>query len=78
MKADVFGGKIATKMAALEELLKSNNDGKGFLVGDSVRFSQCLMLMNSILLAGYLYFGFLFEFFYKKLGLAPSTKSFLI
>ena len=66
-------------MAALEEILKSNNDGKGFLVGDSVSFSQCLMLVDySVLLAGYLYFGFLFEFFYKKLGLAPSTKRFLI
>ena len=42
MKADVFGGKIATKMAALEELLKSNNDGKGFLVGDSVCDFQLL------------------------------------
>ena len=36
LKADTFGGKIATKMAALEEFLKSHNDGKGFFVGDSV------------------------------------------
>ena len=36
MKADIFGGKVATKLAALEEFLKENNDGKGFFVGDSV------------------------------------------
>ena len=36
MKADVFGGKIATKMAGLEDFLKGNNGGNGFFVGDSV------------------------------------------
>jgi len=46
MKADVFGGKIATKMAALEELLKSNNDGKGFLVGDSVTYADLSLIDN--------------------------------
>ena len=36
MKADAFRGKVAIKMAALEEFLKENKDGKGFFVGDSV------------------------------------------
>ena len=36
MKVDAFSGKVATKLAALEEFLKANNGGKGFFVGDSV------------------------------------------
>lgn len=37
MKDEVFGGKIADKFAVLEGILKSNNEGKGFFVGDKVR-----------------------------------------
>ena len=36
MKVDIFGGKVASKLAILEGILKSNNDGKGFFVGGSV------------------------------------------
>ena len=42
MKADIYGGKVSTKLANLEELLMSNNEGKGFFVGDSVRNSHFL------------------------------------
>ena len=50
MKAEIFGGKIATKMAALEEFLKSNNDGKGFFVGDSVSiYYSCVWILNYLI-----------------------------
>lgn len=44
MKEDIFKGKVAAKLAVLEGILKSNNEGKGFFVGDGVRhFKMCLL-----------------------------------
>jgi len=40
MKADAFSGKVATKLAGLEDFLKANNGGKGFFVGDSVTWAD--------------------------------------
>ena len=36
MKKEIFEGKVAAKLAILEEILKSNSDGKGYFVGNGV------------------------------------------
>ena len=48
MKADAFSGKVATKLAGLEDFLKANNGGKGFFVGDSVSDVHHFLLTNEM------------------------------
>ena len=37
MKKEIFEGKAGDKLVVIEGILKSNNDGAGFFVGDGVR-----------------------------------------